>query len=63
MLTHLTSSPHVAVLAAYLMGFQKLDGPAQVASLIKSLATQSGATVKNNAQGTTDLIANNGNQQ
>ncbi|KAM0562971.1 hypothetical protein ACHAPJ_001814 [Fusarium lateritium] len=56
------ASPHVAGLAAYLMGFQKLDGPAQVASLIKSLATQSGATVKNNAQGTTDLIANNGNQ-
>ncbi|KAF4967572.1 hypothetical protein FSARC_4869 [Fusarium sarcochroum] len=56
------ASPHVAGLAAYLMGFQNLEGPAQVASLIKSLAKQSGAAVKNNAQGTTDLIANNGNQ-
>jgi hypothetical protein len=45
------------------MGFQKLDGPAQVVSLIKSLAEQSGAKVRNNVQGTTDLIANNGNQQ
>ncbi|KAG5663281.1 hypothetical protein KAF25_001217 [Fusarium avenaceum] len=57
------ASPHVAGLAAYLMGFQKLDGPAQVVSLIKSLAQQSGAKVRNNVQGTTDLIANNGNQQ
>ncbi|UZP46083.1 hypothetical protein NXS19_013895 [Fusarium pseudograminearum] len=56
------ASPHVAGLAAYLMGFQKLDGPAQVASLIKSLATESGAKVRNNVRGTTDGIANNGNQ-
>lgn len=62
-LTLFTASPHVAGLAAYLMGFQKLDGPAQVVSLIKSLAQQSGAKVRNNVQGTTDLIANNGNQQ
>lgn len=62
-LTQFTASPHVAGLAAYLMGFQKLDGPAQVVSLIKSLAQQSGAKVRNNVQGTTDLIANNGNQQ
>ncbi|KAM0237811.1 hypothetical protein ACHAP5_008936 [Fusarium lateritium] len=57
------ASPHVAGLAAYLMGFQKLDSPAQVVSLIKSLAQQSGAKVRNNVKGTTDLIANNGNQQ
>ncbi|CVL05239.1 hypothetical protein FPRO06_04396 [Fusarium proliferatum] len=56
------ASPHVAGLAAYLMGFQQLDGPAQVASLIKSLAGQTGAKVKNNVQGTTSNIANNGNQ-
>ncbi|KAF5988209.1 putative alkaline protease (oryzin) [Fusarium bulbicola] len=56
------ASPHVAGLAAYLMGFQKLDGPAQVASLVKSLAGQTGAKVKNNVQGTTSNIANNGNQ-
>ncbi|KAF4438429.1 alkaline protease (oryzin) [Fusarium acutatum] len=56
------ASPHVAGLAAYLMGFQQLDGPAQVASLIKSLAGSTGAKVKNNVQGTTSNIANNGNQ-
>ena len=38
------------------------DGPEQVASLIKSLATESGAKVRNNVRGTTDGIANNGNQ-
>ncbi|KAF5009072.1 hypothetical protein FDECE_4695 [Fusarium decemcellulare] len=56
------ASPHVAGLAAYLMGFQDVTEPSQVTSLIKSLAQQSGATVRNNAQDTTDLIANNGNQ-
>ncbi|RBR17128.1 uncharacterized protein FIESC28_06630 [Fusarium coffeatum] len=56
------ASPHVAGLAAYLMGFQQLEGPEQVASLIKSLATESGAKVRNNVRGTTDGIANNGNQ-
>ncbi|KAF4989241.1 hypothetical protein FGRMN_9254 [Fusarium graminum] len=56
------ASPHVAGLAAYLMGFQNLDGPEQVVSLIKSLAQQSGAKVRNNVQGTTSAIANNGNQ-
>lgn len=61
-LTCFIASPHVAGLAAYLMGFQQLDGPAQVASLIKSLAGQTGAKVKNNVQGTTSNIANNGNQ-
>lgn len=61
-LTCFVASPHVAGLAAYLMGFQQLDGPAQVASLIKSLAGQTGAKVQNNVQGTTDSIANNGNQ-
>jgi hypothetical protein len=44
------------------MGFQQLDGPEQVASLIKSLAQESGAKVVNNVRGTTDGIANNGNQ-
>lgn len=62
MLIIITASPHVAGLAAYLMGFQQLDGPEQVASLIKSLATESGAKVRNNVRGTTDGIANNGNQ-
>lgn len=54
------ASPHVAGLAAYLMSFQGVTDPSQVVQLIKSLAEQSGAKVRNNVQGTTDLIANNG---
>lgn len=56
------ASPHVAGLAAYLMSFQNVTDPAKVAALIKSLAQQTGASVKNNVQDTTSLIANNGNQ-
>ncbi|KAM5355225.1 hypothetical protein ACJ41O_001871 [Fusarium nematophilum] len=56
------ASPHVAGLAAYLMGFQDVTSPARVTELIKSLAEQSGARVQNNVADTTDLIANNGNQ-
>ncbi|CAM1504699.1 Fc.00g022900.m01.CDS01 [Cosmosporella sp. VM-42] len=55
------ASPHVAGLAAYLMAFNGADTPDAVVSLIKSLASKTGATVQNNVQGTTDLIANNGN--
>ncbi|KPM45942.1 hypothetical protein AK830_g632 [Neonectria ditissima] len=56
------ASPHVAGLAAYLMAFQSITEPANVVSLIKSLAEQTGTEVVNNVQGTTNLIANNGNQ-
>lgn len=56
------ASPHVAGLAAYLMSFQNVQEPSRVVELIKSLAQQSGAKVRNNAADTTDLIANNGNQ-
>ncbi|KAF7549153.1 hypothetical protein G7Z17_g6564 [Cylindrodendrum hubeiense] len=56
------ASPHVAGLAAYLMAFQGITDPAEVVELMKSLATQSGASVVNNVDGTTNLIANNGNQ-
>ncbi|KAK7416354.1 hypothetical protein QQX98_005299 [Neonectria punicea] len=56
------ASPHVAGLAAYLMSFQGITEPANVVSLIKSLAEQTGTEVVNNVQGTTSLIANNGNQ-
>lgn len=44
------------------MGFQDVTDPARVTELIKSLAKQSGATVRNNVLGTTNLIANNGSQ-
>lgn len=57
----LTASPHVAGLAAYLMSFQGVSDPTKVDTLMKNLATQSGAQVKQNKQGTTSLIANNGN--
>ncbi|KAK7431204.1 hypothetical protein QQZ08_002244 [Neonectria magnoliae] len=56
------ASPHVAGLAAYLMSFQSITEPANVVSLIKSLAEQTGTEVVNNVRGTTNLIANNGNQ-
>lgn len=56
------ASPHVAGLAAYLMAFQDVTSPQKVVDLIKSLATQTGASVKNNVADTTSLIANNGNQ-
>ncbi|KAH7001331.1 peptidase S8/S53 domain-containing protein [Ilyonectria destructans] len=56
------ASPHVAGLAAYLMAFQGITDPTEVVTLMKSLATQTGTKVVNNVDGTTDLIANNGNQ-
>lgn len=44
------------------MALQNVGEPKQVDALIKNLATQSGAQVAaNNVQGTTSLIANNGN--
>ena len=43
------------------MAFNGADSPDQVVDLIKSLASKTGAAVQNNVQGTTDLIANNGN--
>lgn len=44
------------------MSFQNVQEPSRVVELIKSLAQQTGAKVRNNAPDTTDLIANNGNQ-
>jgi subtilisin family serine protease len=55
------ASPHVAGLAAYLMALQGLTQPIEVTELIKNLAASSGASVKNNVRGTSNLIANNGN--
>ncbi|ATY62244.1 oryzin precursor [Cordyceps militaris] len=55
------ASPHVAGLAAYLMGLRGLDQqPSQVEDLMKNLAGQTGARVRGNEQGTTNRIANNG---
>ncbi len=61
MKTTALACPHVTGLAAYLMSLQGANSADQVDALIKNLATQTGASVKNNAQGTTNLIANNGN--
>jgi len=56
------ASPHVAGLAAYLMSFQGVSSPQEVDTLIKDLAQETGASVRNNVQGTTNAIANNGNR-
>ncbi|KAH7155729.1 peptidase S8/S53 domain-containing protein [Dactylonectria estremocensis] len=56
------ASPHVAGLAAYLMAFQGITDPAEVLSLMTSLAEQTGTQVIDNVDDTTSLIANNGNQ-
>jgi hypothetical protein len=43
------------------MSFQGITDPAEVTSLIKSLARQTHASVSDSFQNTTSLIANNGN--
>ncbi|KAH8906338.1 subtilisin-like protein [Coniochaeta sp. PMI_546] len=55
------ASPHVAGLAAYLMALEGLTNVDAVVRRMQQLAQATGATVKNNARGTTNLIANNGN--
>lgn len=55
------ASPHVAGLAAYLIGLEGLSTVAAVTDRIKALATGSGAAVRNGHSGTTTLIAFNGN--
>lgn len=55
------ASPHIAGLAAYIMGLNNVTNIDDVATMITALASSNNnATVKNNAQGTTNLIANNG---
>ncbi|KAM0669793.1 hypothetical protein MY8738_000132 [Beauveria namnaoensis] len=55
------ASPHVAGLAAYLLGLDiNVNQPAQVARLIKGLADRTGDGVRRNSPQTTDRIANNG---
>ncbi|KAL7924088.1 subtilisin-like serine protease [Trichoderma austrokoningii] len=53
------ATPHVAGLAAYLMALNGVTNVSDVATLIQSLATASGASVQQNAADTTSLIANN----
>ncbi|KAI1114530.1 protease [Nemania sp. NC0429] len=54
------ASPHVAGLAAYLMSLEGITTAPAVAQRLKDLAAATGASVRNNAPGTTDAIANNG---
>ncbi|KAI0909750.1 subtilase [Ustulina deusta] len=56
------ASPHVAGLAAYLMGLEGLTTATEVSDRMKELAAATGASVKQNAKNTTSAIANNGNQ-
>lgn len=54
------ASPHVAGLAAYLMSLESITSVAALKTRMLELATASGASVKKNTRGTTNLIANNG---
>ncbi|EQB57544.1 subtilase [Colletotrichum gloeosporioides Cg-14] len=54
------ASPHVAGLAAYLMGLEGLNTVKAVTDRILALSDASGATVQQNTAGTTNRIANNG---
>ncbi|TDZ51536.1 Alkaline protease 1 [Colletotrichum trifolii] len=54
------ASPHVAGLAAYLMGLENLNTVKSVTDRMLALAEASGASVQRNTAGTTNLIANNG---
>lgn len=56
------ASPHIAGLAAYLMSLEGLNTVSGVTDRIKALANSTGAAVVKNTKGTTNLIANNGNQ-
>ncbi|KAI2615998.1 subtilisin-like protein [Hypoxylon sp. NC1633] len=55
------ASPHIAGLAAYLMALEGLTNATAVSDRIKELGGATGAGVRRNAPGTTDVIANNGN--
>lgn len=54
------ASPHVAGLAAYLMGLENITDIDAVATRIKSLAGATSSKVRANARLTTSLIASNG---
>lgn len=55
------ASPHIAGLAAYLMGVEKITTVQGVRDRITELAGTTGAQVLKNTRGTTNAIANNGN--
>ena len=56
-----TASPHIAGLAAYLMGVEGINTVQGVKDRITELAGATGSEVQKNTRGTTNAIANNGN--
>ncbi|KAI1252162.1 hypothetical protein MGN70_006735 [Eutypa lata] len=57
------ASPHVAGLAAYIMSLEGITDVTAVSDRLKELGGATGAAVGGVAQGTTDVIANNGSGQ
>ncbi|KAI1806324.1 subtilisin-like protein [Daldinia bambusicola] len=55
------ASPHITGLAAYLMSLEGITDPTAVSDRIKELGSATGASVRRNVRGTTNVIANNGN--
>jgi len=53
--------PHVAGLAAYLMALEGITTAADLTTRMRELAATTGASVLGQVQGTTTLIAYNGN--
>lgn len=62
-LTIFPASPHVAGLAAYIMSLEGITDVTAVSDRLKELGGATGAAVGGVAQGTTDVIANNGSGQ
>ncbi|KAK2594849.1 hypothetical protein QQS21_007437 [Conoideocrella luteorostrata] len=54
------ATPHVSGLAAYVMALENITNPKEVATRLKALAKQSGASLKWPVPNTTNLIASNG---
>ncbi|KAK8078580.1 hypothetical protein PG996_004750 [Apiospora saccharicola] len=54
------AAPHVAGIVALLMSGEGMEDPDEIAKRIRSMAEDTGASVKDNTRDTTNLIANNG---
>ncbi|KAK8005937.1 alkaline protease (oryzin) [Apiospora marii] len=54
------AAPHVAGIIALLMSGEGMQDPDDIASRIRSMAEDTGASVRENTHNTTNLIANNG---
>ncbi|KAK8135207.1 hypothetical protein PG984_007219 [Apiospora sp. TS-2023a] len=54
------AAPHVAGIVALLMSGEGMQDPDEIAKRIRSMAEDTGASVRDNTRDTTNLIANNG---